>query len=194
LSKIVSIKQKSRPKIFGLGTILALILAVVIIGSGWFTGGGQTGPRSGNTAFEADAHGRMRRVSAPSDTAAEIPPPLWKPEPDFLAQHAAELQLDAARCRSMDALDAAWRREKSQWEAEMRSALDGPGALLQEPSSAKRVSLAQVRQGMSEYSAISREYDARRADVWEQAADLLTEAQRRKLDALAHQRRRARKQ
>lgn len=191
MSKSDTSIRKGR-RFFGPGTILALVAAVGIVASGWLSGRDQAPGRSGTIAYQADARGRMRRVDTPSVPATPPLPPLWKPDPGMVSAHGAELKLDASQRRGAETLAAEWRREEAQWQAEMSRALGGTQASAQQSAPGRRLSLAQIRQGMSDYSAVSREYDGRRADAWARANALLTPAQRLHLETLAHRKRTAR--
>jgi hypothetical protein len=171
---------------FGPGTVAGLVLALGIIVTGALNRPPDQGLDAGRVAFETDGRGGMRRVEGPLTTVSEARPviPLWKPEVALLSDNAAALSLSEAQRTKLGAVDRAWRREKAALLAEMDRTSAQTSQAASATQSERGAPLGLIREGMTDYSALSRQYDERRRDYWAQATTLLTPAQRTKLDAL----------
>jgi hypothetical protein len=181
---------RQRPEFrFGLGTLIAVIAVVSILASGWLKDKNPPSLLAGQIVYEADAQGRMRRVDAPSASVQIAPPRLWKPEVALLLERAPDLQLTPAQRQKVRALNASWLQEKRRLQSEIEQAASGAAESLQAARLGKSLSLAQIRQGLGDYSSLSQTYDARRVNYWALAMALLTAQQQAKLGRLlgAHQ-------
>ena len=167
----------------GPGTIIALIVAVAALASGRLNEPNKAALSAGRVVYEADAQGRMRRVDAAAPPPRPLAlPRLWKPEPRMVLDRQSELHLTSGQRRTVAALDAGWRHDRAQLEAEMQPIATRAGQGAGAESETQGVSMAQLRQGLADYSELSRAYDARRADYWQRAVAVLTARQRRTME------------
>jgi hypothetical protein len=171
--------------------LLALGVAIYLIATGWFRPQTSSINGAGRIVYEADATGRMRRVEKPSISSVPMPR-LWKPEPREIGRQAPALSLDSRQRRQVEAIDAAWQREKAEIEGEINRLLGGrigesPAGGRSSPSQegGKAISLAGIQPELEAYSSLSRHYDVRRNHYWTQAEALLTPAQRTRWQALS---------
>ena len=171
----------------GPGTILAILGAAVLFISGKMSEPRARAGVSGRMVYEADANGKMQPVESPSAAAINIPP-LWKPEPEWALQRGAELNLTAAQKDQIERLRAEWAAEKQTFS----QAMNGSAAELERtvsPSAGHRgASMSFLKSGLADYSTLSRQYDARRTIFWQRTVDLLSKAQRERVETLSDRR------
>lgn len=177
-----------RPRLFrfGPGTIIALLIAaaaLIVRASGTQA---NTSANAGRITYQADSQGHLQPVDAGRGTPIAAPVrPLWKPEVSLLLLDGYGLYLSSAQKTSIHKLDDAWRRDKADLEASMRNASTGAAVMMEHPTNDRGAPLQLIQRGLSDYSAISREYDTRRADYWLRGYGLLNKEQRAKVDRLA---------
>jgi hypothetical protein len=170
---------------FGPGTVLALLIAATVIGSGRLNGQARAIQDAGRVVYEADSHGRMQRVSAPSEAPAPSPvKPLWKPEVGPLLRGSRDLGLTTEQQKRLTKLNDAWLIEKASLEAALNDiSRQVTGAA---PSDGTHgMSLRAIQAGMGDYSGLSRDYDGRRAFYWMKAVEALSAKQRVQVDKWA---------
>jgi len=109
---------------------------------------------------------------------------LWKPEPKLIIDHKAEIKLSAGQTKRIASLSAAWGRERVNLEGEMSAAATGANAGMAQAQPGHAVPAAQLTSGLRDYSALSREYDARRRRYWDDALSLLNRAQRERIEQI----------
>jgi len=159
-------KTHTRPIRFGPGMIL-LSAALAIVGfNAW------NATESTSRYFEPDAGGKLREVSRPSITRTD-PPPLFKPEPELILK-SERIALNASQKSRIEAIDRRWRNEKAQRLAQL-------DASIPKRNPTKKTSVAVVNAELADYSALSRAYDAARADSWSRALAALTVKQRKEI-------------
>ena len=183
--------KSKRPRLLGPGTLVALAAAIGILA--YERPGGQTPPDSGagRIVYEADAHGKMRKVSA-ATTPAEIPPPLSKPEVGLLLQNSANLRLDTSHKQHIEALEVNWQREKSGIEASLRRALSDAEGRRTGAQAYHSASASRITESLSDYSRLSHQYNERRAFYWRQALAVLTTRQKSLLEGITEKDRKGR--
>ncbi len=174
----------------GPGLLLALIVAGAILASGQWFNKMPTDPGTGSIVWEADAHGHLRRVSAPTTPKQGVPPRLWKPEVSLLSKSASLLHLTAAQRTCLAALATAWEREKAQIEAEMDRASTNARAVAAHATPERAASATQMMQRLGDYSTLSAQYDSRRTAYWVQGYAILSPEQQRKMESLTEAARR----
>lgn len=125
--------------------------------------------------YEADASGRLVQVERPS-TQAQPAPALWKPEPDLLLDHARRLKLTEAQRSQVAGHAVRWRANKSRLETEIQAVLAEAT-----PKDGSRSSVEDLKSRLSGYTELSREYDAKRNELWREAVALLNPEQRETL-------------
>jgi hypothetical protein len=154
-----------------LNPITFAVVAVIVVASAtghWPRGAGPEGAQFGvrKTAAEMIA---SRKASLPS-----TPPPLWKPVPGLLADHAQELELSPEQLQQVRALDLDWESAKQGFEQALEPYLST------EPKGSQR----EIAAGLEEYAALSRAYDARREAMWQESLGLLTAEQVQRLSRI----------
>ncbi len=164
----------------GPGTLLAVVVAAAIL-YGQVMRPQPTAAGTSQIVYEADAQGHLRRVAAPTMSPTTVPP-LWKPEISFLLDHDGELNLRLDQRKQMNTLNMAWLREKSALEQQINRAATDADTLLKQATPEHGAAPAMVASSLSDYSALSAEYDQRRAAYWAKAAGLLTPTQLHQLD------------
>lgn len=164
-------------------TAVAIVVGVLLVYS---QATRRDGPELGRPVYEADANGRMRRVSTPSPPAApqKASPPLWKPEVSLLLARAGELRLTAAQRTALSDMDAAWAREKHDLGRRMEGAVGEAQALAQRAGPQSRAPLSLMQGSLGGYSELSTLYDRRRAWHWGRAVAVLNADQGRALERL----------
>jgi hypothetical protein len=167
---------KRRWFLLGPGTILALVVGVAIVATNRLANRPPADPNAGRIVYEADAQGRMRRVTTPSTVRRPLPRP-WKPEVSLLLERASVLKLDAGQIKELTALNSAWLREKAALLHEIERAASG--ARPQGSASA-----SQITAGLGDYSRLSQQYNERRANYWRRAVAKLTGEQVQTFDRL----------
>ena len=168
----------------GPGLLLALIVAGAILASGKLFNKMPADPGTGSIVWEADAHGHLHRVNAPTTPTQGVLPRIWKPEVRLLSQSASPLHLTAAQRTRLAALDTAWQREKAQIEAEMSQASADARAVAVRATPERAASATQIMQRLGDYSTLSAQYDVRRTAYWVQGYALLSPEQQRKMERL----------
>jgi hypothetical protein len=180
-------EPRQRRRWFGPGTWLALLIGAAVLAAPAWNRQGEPPTNAGRIVYEADSHGKMKAVSASSTGGDSIVPapaqPLWKPEAGRLLER--DLALSASQRRAILLLDRAWRHEKASLKTALEDAAAGASTVIVRRREEHAVSLNMLRQGLGEYSALSREYDSRRADYWFRATLLLGRAQREKVEQLS---------
>ena len=94
--------------------------------------------------------------------------PLFKPEPALLLANA-RLQLSGSQRRRIEAIEQQWVARRAENLTAMSS------------FQPKRGSLEQIKNGLTNYSALSRRYDATRVTYWGLATGVLSADQRARL-------------
>ncbi|MGC8669369.1 MAG: hypothetical protein ACP5VE_14785 [Chthonomonadales bacterium] len=161
--------------VFGPGTIAALAVGGFLVVAGRLVQPPLQDKAAGRVVFQADASGKLKRVSAPAADA--IAQPLWKPEPNTLLAQKARLHLTSSQLQQIRAVNDAWRRQKADLMEAMNRAVAAA-----KPSGA--VSASQISAGLKDYSDLSREYNARREFAWRMALAVLKPQQMKNLARL----------
>lgn len=125
--------------------------------------------------FEANAQGELVAAVRPTSPSPPSVPRLFKPEPAFLIERAAQLKLSKGQLKGIEAVAHQWSREKEQLESAMRGEVTGLGGLTSVPA---------LTSDLSGYSELSRAYGARRESVWRAATATLARRQLETLDRL----------
>lgn len=102
------------------------------------------------------------------------PPPLWKPEPALLVEHAETLALRPDQLHAIRGHAQAWTTERTALEESIRAAAP-PGT---------RTTETGLRAGMQSVSELSRAFDLKRKGHWDAALAVLDAPQREKVETL----------
>lgn len=130
--------------------------------------------------FEADASGQLREVERAGVPSAP-PPPLWKPEPQWLLERAADLSLTAPQRERIDSIAKGWQVIKEDLESKLKLETEFLSAR------AKGTSVGSVQSGLEGYSSLSREFGRQREAAWQAALAVLDENQRTRLAQLSEE-------
>ena len=173
--------KRPRPRV-GPGILLAAAVGAILL-YGQVTRPQSSAALSGQIVYEADAQGHLRRVAAPSTPAAQIPT-LWKPEVGRLLEHDSQLNLRSEQRAKLKALNTQWQRGKAEFEQQIQHSLEDARAALKRTTPEHTASPATVAGSLSDYSALSAQYDQQRMAYWAKAVGFLTPAQRGQIDSL----------
>ena len=176
------IARRTRGRI-GPFTVVALVISAA------FAYANATRPAAmdeGRIIYEADSRGRLQRVTAPS---AQSAPPvlratLWKPKVSFLLTQRKELMLSGSQLSKLQTLDVQWTRENTDWQRQLKAAMEAANDLLTRATPTQRASSSVVVGSLRDYSRLSQEYDLRRGAYWLRGMELLTSDQRRHVQTL----------
>jgi hypothetical protein len=154
-------------------------MLVGIVAFGLYSYATQAKP-SQSAYFESDASGRLKPVDRMTQ-ATQPTVPLWKPEPSFLLEHSKQLSISKGQAERIALLHATWTRAKKDLLGQIQSAtsrlkLDG----------STRISIANSRDDLSEYSNLSREFQSRRDSAWQESIAVLDDVQCKTLVRIAN--------
>ncbi len=153
----------------GPATTVALVICGVLVALGRAT-------RRPHYLGEHAWRERPASHAAASVPVAPEPPPLIKPDPGYVLARADILKLTPAQRKAVTAADAAWCTERERLTQAMETAAA--------PARTERAASAEEVAGkLGGYSDLSREFDARRRQAWDEARRALTPEQIRALDA-----------
>ena len=178
-TNVHKLDKRARLRI-GPGTLLAVVVAAAIL-YGQVMRPQPTAAGTGQIVYEADAQGHLRRVATPTMSSDKLPP-LWKPEVSLLLNQDGEINLRPEQRKQVNTLKMEWLREKSALEQQIERAATDADTLLKQATPKHGAAPAMVASSLRDYSALSAEYDQRRADYWVKATGLLTPAQFHQLD------------
>jgi hypothetical protein len=153
-----------------LNPITFAVVAVIVVASA-------TGNWPLRGAGPSDTEAGVRKTAAEVASQASLPstpPPLWKPAPGLLVEHAEELELSQEQLEQVRALGLEWEIAKQGFEQALEPYLTA------EPKGSQR----EIAAGLEEYAALSRSYDASRQAYWQESLGLLTEDQTRRLERI----------
>ncbi len=154
-------ERRIRRHPFGPATLLALVVAVVAVALG--QGRSPAAPSKERPPLDLES---LRREVAQRPPA----PPLEKPEPGELLSPEADLRLT-------DAQRAAIAKVAEVWETDKAALIRAIEAATPEGPTSR--SEAKLSSSLSDYSHLSRQYDASRNAAWQLALQVLTADQRR---------------
>ena len=172
-----------RHRWFGPGTLFALLIGAAVLATQAWNGQSGLAAGAGRIDYMAESHGQIRSAAAPAPSVSSIPVPtgpLWKPEVGWLLRQ--DLHLTSSQKQEILSLDRGWRTEKAGLDRELQDATAGASRVVAQRQSEHAVSWALLKTGLGEYSEISRQFDARRADYWHRGLSVLNKAQRASVD------------
>lgn len=183
-------KAKSHPAqprrwiLLGPGTVMAMVAALYLIGSGWLSSRRQNADTSSRVVYQADTLGHLKKVEAPFEHAVAPGSPrrLYKPEVGSLLDQTQDLHLQPSQQRRITALAVLWSRDKADLAKAMQGATSGVVGNLENAHPGRGAAVALVQHDLGDYSALSRQYDARRADYWLRGLAILTPKQRERAE------------
>lgn len=130
--------------------------------------------------FEADASGQLREVERAGVPSAP-PPPLWKPEPQWLLDQGKDLALTAVQQERIESIAKGWTVIKEDLESRLKLETE---FLSSRP---RGNTVGSVQSGLEGYSSLSREFGRQREAAWQAAIAVLDENQRTRLAQLSEE-------
>ncbi len=146
-------------------------------------GSGTEASGAGRIVYEADALGHLQHVAAPSQPSLRLPP-LFKPEVAVLLGYDVQLSLQPGQRTKLKLSNSEWLRQKDVMEQQIERSEQDARTLLKHSAPSHNTSTAMVASTLSDYSALSDQYDRRREIYWRKALSLLTAPQAQHFDSI----------
>lgn len=157
-------RPSRRPRIIG-----PFFLIAIVISAGLFIWQKQQNERRLRTAPPPVLERQTIQGAAPG--AASLPSPEW------VQQHANELQLDAKQRQALAPLVVTYQREMRPLQDQLTTALAAFGDYQRQQQGKRAVSLADVQREMSRVSELSGRMAALRQSYWGKVTPLLSSKQ-----------------